>query len=56
LRPYASDPTLTESIIARERIVISHIVDDDLGEMAIAWIDPSGDVDLRPLGARRWMG
>ena len=56
VRPYASDPTLAESIIAREHIVISHIVDDELGEMAIAWIDPAGDVDRRPLGASIWMG
>ena len=56
VRPYASDPTLAALIIAREHIVISHIVDDQLGNMAIAWIDPLGDVDRRPVGARIWMG
>jgi hypothetical protein len=36
--------------------VISHIVDDELGDMAIALIDHSGDVDRRPVGTRIWIG
>ncbi|MDN7176976.1 hypothetical protein M0D69_02865 [Caballeronia sp. SEWSISQ10-4 2] len=56
VRPYASDPTLAASIISREHIVIGHIVDDERGEMAIAWIDPVGDVNRHPVGASIWMG
>ena len=56
VRNYSSDPELAETIIAREHIVISHIVDDERGDMSIAWIDPSGDVQRIPSGAGIWMG
>jgi hypothetical protein len=56
VRPYVSDPTLAEAIIAREHIVISHIVDAELGDMSIAWIEPSGNTDGRRPGTRISMG
>ncbi|MFT4509007.1 hypothetical protein [Caballeronia sp. 15711] len=53
---YSSDPKLAEPIISREHIVISHIVDAELGNMSIAWIEPSGDADRHQVGAKIWMG
>jgi hypothetical protein len=56
VRNYSSDPKLAEPIIAREHIVISHIVDAELGDMSIAWIEPSGKTDGRRPGTRISMG
>ena len=56
VRNYSSDAKLAHAIMVREHIVISHIVDDERGDMSIAWIDPSGDVERGPSGAGIWMG
>jgi hypothetical protein len=56
IRSYSSDPKLAEPIISREHIVISHIVDAELSNMSIAWIEPSGDADRHQNGAKIWMG
>jgi hypothetical protein len=56
LRRYSSDPKHAEPIISREHIVISHIVDAELGEKSIAWVEHSGDPDRRTPDATIWMG
>lgn len=56
VRNYSTDPKLADAIIAREHIVISHIADAELGEMSLAWIDPTGDVDRGPIGSKGFLG
>lgn len=56
VRNYSSDPELANAIIAREHIVISHIADAELGEMSLAWIDRSGELDHPPPGSRACLG
>jgi hypothetical protein len=56
VRPYSSDAKHAEPIISREHIVISHIVDAELGEKSIAWVEHSGDANRRESGVKIWMG
>jgi hypothetical protein len=56
VRGCASAPSLAASIVVRDHVVLSHIVADDLGDSAMAWIDPSGDSERRPVSARLWIG
>jgi len=56
VRNYSSDSKLADAIIVREHILISHIVDAELGEMSLAWIDPSGDVDRGRIGSHAFLG
>jgi hypothetical protein len=57
LQPFSTDPKLGEPIISRERILISHIVDSELGDQAVAQMEaPAGQSGLKPEGNWPWLG
>jgi hypothetical protein len=56
VRPYSSESKYAEPIISREHIITNHIVDAELGEMSIAWVEHSGDANRREPGVKIWMG
>lgn len=57
VRQYSPDAKHAEPIISREQhIVISHIVDAELGEKSIAWVEHSGEANRREPGVEIWMG
>jgi Protein of unknown function (DUF2591) len=57
LQPFSTDLKLGEPIISRERILISHIVDSELGDKAVAQMEvPAGQSGLKPEGNWPWLG
>jgi hypothetical protein len=57
LQHFSADPKLAEPIISRERILITHVVDPDLGDQAVAQMEvPASRSGLKPQGNWPWLG